>query len=134
MKTQFVLSAVTVVALALSVGVFAFSVQPATAGHEENAGPGPVDTEGGTAKVLIFGAMPGEIIAVHQGRGSFEDAAPSGLMLSAQPAPLDGKPLEVFVPVQTTSSVWRWSGENGYTFLANVAPLAADDNRLLYVE
>jgi hypothetical protein len=107
------------VAMLGSLLFFGLGVQPAAAGAWSMAG--------GTDKVLVEGLQPGWTVAAYE--GALPAINPGGMQLeSATPAPIDGKVLELFVPVGKTSTIYLINPQGQYLYLGQVAPQSAFDN------
>jgi hypothetical protein len=113
------LSVVAVLALVTTLVVFVMPAQPAAAKPSKDA------EQGGTDKVLIFGTQPGMTIAAYQGVGQGADGTPFGIFEGATTAPLDGKVLELFVPVGAATSLYL-SGPKGFELIGVVGPTRGD--------
>jgi hypothetical protein len=130
------LSAATAVAL---VGAFVFvSLQPAMA-----SGRSLPQNETQTTyffdrrnKVLIHGVLPNQVVSVYGVDGSdtpefSTEGVPNGQPAGDYLGPLDGKPLEIYIPLSPVaeglharqSRLFLWSAETGWQLIAALAPL-----------
>ena len=96
--------------------------------------------ESHTAKVWIYNAQPGDVIAAFQFAfsgdatrdvGNDHNASPEGSLLeSTTVVPANGQ-LEVFVPILMPSVIYSWSESKGYRFLGQIAPSDSDAKPML---
>jgi len=120
MKSRIVkaFSVMAVVALVAAFVTVAMPVQVASAGHAHFENLRQRDTQ--TVPITVVNATPSMVISAFQGEGT-------GNLMSATAAPLDGKPLQIFVPVGAQTSIYAWDETNGYRLLGTVNPASSDD-------
>jgi hypothetical protein len=122
------LSVLAVVALLVAFVAVAMPVQTASAHHVHLKALRQKDTQ--TTPVTITGATPGLIIASFQGVGMATNGMPGGLFEGATTAPVDGKDMQVLVPVGQETSIYGFDNE-GYWLLGTVNPATSDDKTTL---
>ena len=123
-RTLSVMAAVALVAAFVTV---AMPVQVASAGHAHFENLRARNTQ--TAPITVVNTTPSMVISAFAGAGTASE--PSWNLESAAAAPLDGKPLQIFVPVGAQTSIYAWDPTNGYRLLGMVNPASSDDRPTL---
>ena len=89
-------------------------------------------------KVLIHGVLPDQVVSVYGVDGSDtplynNEGVPNGQHAGDYLGPLDGKPLEIYIPLSPfaegpharQSRLFLWSGDTGWQLIAALAPLGS---------
>jgi hypothetical protein len=77
--------------------------------------------------ITVAGFPPGTNITRYEQKlldiGLGPDGVPKGVFEGAEPASIDGKPMQIFVPTEKMTMVYAWDPKNGYKFIDMAFPI-----------
>jgi len=149
MKRQILktLSVLTVVALLATLIVVALPARPASAERPNGdrirdkiqailagVNPGWRFTNEASLPITVAGFPPGTNITRYEQKlldiGLGPDGVPKGVFEGAEPASIDGKPMQIFVPTQKMTMVYAWNPQTGYKFIDMAFPVFFKTNQV----